>query len=209
MITLILAVGVTYGLTFTFYQPKIDSYQEQITDLESKLTIADNNIDSLNDWKAMLENQKERQIKLNNDLKDELDALETLYLDIKNDTLTAFDRLKVDQLFLEKRLNQHIVITHNFEDEAILWLDIRSAAADVDSNLIPMIDTLIDDYRNLYVWIDNLPDGEISEKEAAVLMYDAYQILWKILQEDLRTFDAQWIKIINTDITELEMKLVV
>ena len=38
--SLILVTGATYGLTFAFYQPKIDSYQEQITELESKLTIS-------------------------------------------------------------------------------------------------------------------------------------------------------------------------
>ena len=205
---LIFVVGVTYGLCFTFYQPKIDNYQEQLTDLEAQLTVANDDIESLNDWKTILENQKNREIELNNDLREELDALEILYQDFKNDTFAAFDQLKVDQIFLEKRLNQHTIITHSFEDEAILWLDIKYAAADVDQNLIPMIDTLIDDYRDLYVWIDSLPEGEISEKDAAVLMFDAYQILWKILQEDIRTFDAKWIDIIINDISELKGKTV-
>lgn len=206
--TLILAVGITYGLTFTFYQPKIDNYQEQITELESQLTIANDDIYSLNDWKKMLESQKERQLELNNNLKDELDVLETSYLDFKNEALTAFDRLKVDQLFLETRYKQHTTITHSFNDEAILWLEIRSAAIDVDPALIPMIDILIDDYRNLYFWIDKIPEGEISDRDVAVLMYEAYQILWKILHEDLRTFDAQWINTINQDITEFEQKII-
>ena len=108
------------------------------------------------------------------------------------------------KIFLEKRLNQHVVITYNFEDEATLWLDVRSAAVDVDPDLIPMIDILIDDYRDLYVWIDKLPENAIPAQEAAELMNEAYQILWKLLQEDLRTFDAQWIEIINRDIAELE-----
>jgi len=204
---LTLAIGATYGLTFAFYQPKIDSYQEQITELESKLTIAEDNITSLNDWKTMLSSQIEQQVKRNNDLKYELDALEILYLELEtkwNDTSTAIDRLKVDKIFLEKRLNQHVVITYNFEDEATLWLDVRSAAVDVDPDLIPMIDILIDDYRDFYVWIDKLPENAIPAQEAAELMNEAYQILWKLLQEDLRTFDAQWIEIINRDIAELE-----
>jgi len=105
--------------------------------------------------------------------------------------------------FLEKRLNQHTIITHNFEDEATLWLDIRSAAIDVDPDLIPMIDVLINDYRDLYVWIDKLPVSAIPAEEAAELMNEAYQILWR-LQEDLRNFDAKWIEILDRDIAELE-----
>lgn len=207
---LILTIGATYGLTYAFYQPKIDSYEEQITELESKLTVAEENITSLNDWKTMLESQKERQIEQINDLKNELDALESLYLEFEtkwNDTSTAIDRLMVDQFFLEKRLNQHIVITHDFEDEAVLWLDLRSAAVDVDPDLIPMIDVLINDYRDLYVWIDKLPDGAIEAEEAALLMNEAYQILWKLLQEDLRTFDAQWIEVLDRDIAKLRETL--
>ena len=205
--SLILVTGATYGLTFAFYQPKIDSYQEQITELESKLTIAEENVTSLNDWKVMLSGQVERQIERSNDLKSELDTLEILYLELGtkwNDSSTAIDRLKVDQFFLEKRLNQHVVITHNFEDESILWLDIRSAAVDVDPDLIPMIDILIDDYRDLYVWIDKLPVGAMSAENAVILMNEGYQILWKLLQEDMRIFDAQWIDIIERDIAELE-----
>lgn len=205
---LIIAIVATYGLTSAFYQPKINSYQEQITELESKLAISEDNIYMLNNEKTILANQIEQQVDQNNDLKSELNALERLYLEREtkwNDTLTAIDRLKVDQLFLEKRLNQHVVITHNFEDEAILWLDIRSAAVDVDPDLIPMIDILIDDYRDLYIWIDKLPDGEfISAEEAAILMNEGYVILWNLLQEDLRTFDAQWIEILERDIAELE-----
>ena len=71
--SLILVTGATYGLTFAFYQPKIDSYQEQITELESKITVFKENITSLNDWKAMLSSQIEREIKRNNDLIDELE----------------------------------------------------------------------------------------------------------------------------------------
>jgi hypothetical protein len=205
--SLILVTGATYGLTFAFYQPKIDSYQEQITELESKITVFKENITSLNDWKAMLSSQIEREIKRNNDLIDELDTKEKLYLDLEfkwNNTSTAIDRLKLDSVFLEKRLNQHVVITYNFEDEAILWFDIRSAAVDVDPELIPMIDILIDDYRDLYVWLDKLPEGAIPANEAVELMNEVYRILWKLLQEDLRNFDAQWIEVINRDIAELE-----
>ena len=112
--------------------------------------------------------------------------------------------LRLIKIFLEKRLNQHVIITYNFEDEATLWFDVRSAAVDVDPDLIPMIDILIDDYRDFYVWIDKLPENAIPAQEAAELMNEAYQILWKLLQEDLRTFDAYWIDIINRDIAELE-----
>ena len=205
---IILAIGATYGLTYAFYQPKIDNYQEQIIELESKLTVAEENITSLADWKTMLSGQVERQIDRTNDLKSELDALEILYLELEtkwNNTSTAIDRLKVDQFFLEKRLNQHTIITHNFEDEAILWLDLRSAAVDVDQDLVPMIDVLINDYRDMYVWIDKLPDGGVmSAEEAAILMNEGYVILWNLLQEDLRSFDAQWIEILERDIAELE-----
>lgn len=205
-VTLTLAVGVTYSLTFTFYQPKIDDYQEQITELESKLTVANDDVYSLNDWKVMLENQLKRQTDLNKDLKSQLDTLDILYTDLEtkwNVTSIAIDRLNLDKLFLEKRLNQHISVTYSFEDELTLWQDIRDVAFDVDPDLIPMIDNLIDDYRNLYIWIDSVPEGSITNEEAIILKSNGYDI-WDIIHEDIRIFDAKWIDILNNDIMELE-----
>ncbi|MFQ6134570.1 MAG: hypothetical protein ACE5KU_01990 [Nitrososphaerales archaeon] len=207
VVALVVAVGSTYGLTYMAYQPQVEAYEEQVAVLESRLSEAESEIDSLEEDKAQLTRQLEQQVDLNKELKDDYDALKTTYQELAakwNRTSTAIDRLNVDRAFLKQRLNQHIVITYTFEDEAALWLELRSAAAEVEPELIPMIDTLIEDYRELYNWIEKLPEGPIPAEEAGFLMFEGYSILWQILHEDLRKFDARWIEIIAEDIAELE-----
>ncbi len=204
---LAVTVSTTYGLTYLAYQPQVDAYEERVAILDSRLSEAEDEIDSLEKDKAQLTRQLEQQADLNNELKEELDALDTTFQELEakwNRTSTAIDRLNIDRAFLQKRLNQHNVITYSFEDEAVLWLDIRAAAVEVEPDLVPMIDTLIADYRKLYNWIDKLPDGPIPAEDAGALMFEGYNILWKILHEDLRQFDAHWIEILEDDITSLE-----
>jgi hypothetical protein len=207
IIAIVVSIGLTLGLVLLVYQPQLDDFEEEIGTLESRIIDVNLELDSLKNDKTNLISQIEEKTNLYNDLMKEYEILNTFSQDIEsklNKLSVSAERLNVDRLFLEKRFNQHDSITNSFEDEATLWLDIRSSAIDVDPDLIPLIDILIDDYRDLYIWIDKLPEGPIPASEAGVIMYEGYQILWKILHKDLRDFDSHWIDILKTDLAEIQ-----
>lgn len=54
VITLVVAVGSTYGLTYMAYQPNVEAYEKRVSYLESSLSIAESEIDSLGEDRAQL-----------------------------------------------------------------------------------------------------------------------------------------------------------
>ncbi len=207
VVFLAVAIVITYGLTQLANQTRIDIYEEQITLLDFRLSDAENQVSLLKEENEQLTSRLQEQVEDKMKIKSDYEILKATYdelADKQNKTSAIIKQLSFDRVFLQKRLNQHTVITYSIEDEAALWLDIRSAAADLDPELVPMVDLLIKDYQDLYSWIEEHSEGPIPIEEAGLIMYEGYNILWKLLHEDLRNFDAHWIEIIEQHMDELE-----
>lgn len=197
--------GLTYGLAYLAYQPRLDEYEEKVSELESSLKMANSSIETLKDERA-------KQADRYRELSDEHEALLAEYMKVVdeqreladrwNNISKAAERLKTDKDFLKKRLNQIVITTYTFEDELALWNDMKLQAERVDPALLPLIDTLIEDYRAHFEWVEDIGSQELDPIEAVMMFNRGYDLIWQVIN-DLREFDAYWIETLEEDIEDI------